>query len=803
MVRDPNCRKCPLWEGASSVCIPGRQIGTWDGVVIVGEAPGPQEDLQGRAFVGPTGEKLASALEAIGLRNAFVTNTVRCYPYRTPSSSHVAACKGYLQEELAALKPRFILALGNTAWHQFGHGPITEHAGKEVWSNVHTCWIMPALHPAAILRDPNRERSWMADLHRFARLVKDELVNQPDVKVALAETWDDLWGLIPLLRQAGGYTFDFETWYPSGDTEKPWWHRDFRAISVAFAPNEREAYVVPLLHPESPLEWNEDRLEQFFEALTLDAGEHDLHLTAHNSLFDSLVWYRLCRRLPGTTCDTMVLAHLLDENRPKGLKYLGRALLGWPDWGIDTRDLDKKLLSQVAYYNGMDAACTYAMRRRLLADLREDERLREYFVCLEMPKVRALERLISRGVWVDEETLYERIKEAEEHKAAARAQIPVENPGSNRQIERWLYEELKLPCPKTTATGARSTDEDTLKRLAKREPRVRMVVEERKWSGYLSRYLRPLESSLATSMTPGRIFPDYRTTSVETGRLGSRFHTTPRDPFVRSVYSAPPNRTLLVADYGQIEARLAAWAAMGSPSDGTTIIRAAPNSMLSAWLTGKDVYVLTAASILEKPPEQVTRDPKDPKNERQIVGKVPTLALLYKMGPGEFRDYVWREFELEWTEKFTRQVHEGFFRTWPELRDWHEREEKKIRWRGYAVSAIGRMRHLPGAKMRNSSVSYDAVKQGINHPIQSLASDFTQASMVLLDRMDAPIVGSVHDALVFEVPDAEVSEWAAKIRRVMEHVDHVLRPLGLILPPGLLKVEIKAGPWGIGTEIPA
>lgn len=775
--------------------------------MIVGEAPGREEDAQGEPFIGRSGQLLKQLLDQAGIRDYYVTNVVKCFPNRTPSTTEIAACRRYLEEEILVQQPSYILALGNSAWHRFGRGPITEHAGKEIWSEKHQCFVMPALHPAAILRDPQKERAWSADIHRFARLVRGELVNRPDVKVHLAQSESDLKDLVSILQNSQGFTYDFET-HPV-----PWWRKDWYAKTVAFSLTGREAYVVPFYVEGAPmgvdLAW-ESALEAWTRTMRGVLTDPTLPKTAHNMLFDDLCWFRMTGTLPFTTFDTMVAAQLLDENRPKSLKWLGRAILGWPEWDIDARKPHP--LDKLAGYNGMDAAATALLRERFLHELQAQPRLWEYFRRLEMPKLRALTQVMANGVWVDEHTLKnaQAVTELELH-AAKQALPGIQNPASTRQLGKWLYEDLKLPCPKLTKSGAQSCDEETIKHLARYHPAVRGVLAFRKQNRYRSGYLTPISKQLATSFD-GRLHPEYRSTSAETGRLASPFHTTPRDSRIRTVYAAPPGYTLLQPDFAQVEARLAAWAAAGRPGTwagaqttqgvGTLPLQAC--TMLDAWMAGLDVYCETAAAILQKPADQVTRDKSDPNSERQIVGKVPTLALLYNMTAKGLREYVWKEFELDWTAKFSAQVYQGFYARWAEFASWHKREAATLSARGYAISALGRLRRLPAALEGSPfQTQRDALNAGINAPIQSLASDITQACMIALDQLGFKIVGNVHDQLLIEVPDDELTKAAITVGYVMRNVHTMLRPLGLELPDGLLEVEMLAGPWGDAKLVPS
>lgn len=800
MPQNSECQQCPLHAAASTVCVWGRYrsgdvdaegaaglTGTYGSVMVVGEAPGADEDVLGVPFIGRSGVLLKSALAQVGITEYYVTNLVKCFPNGTPTSSHVAACKPYLADELHTVRPRAILALGNTAWHYFGEGSITEHAGREIWREDLNAWVVPALHPAAILRSPERSKAWLLDLARFAAVARGDRVERPPVTVHVVE--DPLAFGATFLERNEPMTYDFET------AMLPWWHRDFYPVSIAFSWSGTESWVVPL---------GQDPAQDaaFFKSVRTYMTS-PRPKSAWNMLFDDLVWFRLAGYLPYCTFDPMVGVHLLDENQPKGLKWQGRAQLGWPNWDIDLKA--KSSHDQAVYqYNGYDTAATWLLRERLRDALAQEPRLATYLVRLEMPKLRALERMIAHGVYVDQPAVGRKIRIAEYLLARARRKVPVENPNSTAQLRTWLYDTLKLTPPKTTPKGVPSTDEETIKRLARQHPEIRPILEVRRWQKTLSTYLVPLKTSFETSID-GRLHPEYRSTSVETGRLASPFHTTPRSLFIRSVYTAPTGWTLVQADYAQIEARLAAWKACGMPAEYDP---SAARTMLSAWLGGLDVYCETAAEILHKHPQDVDRDKANPNNERQIMGKVPTLAMLYRISPKGLREYVWREFEIEWSMHQAERAWAGFYARWPEFARWHAREERILQTLGYSESPLGRRRRLPAAQLANERQAHEAVNAGINQPIQSVASDITQTSMILFDRHiqalhgEPPfaVVGNVHDALLFEVRDSALEQTLPFIKRVMEYAPHAVRKLGLTLPESLIQVELTVGPWGAGKE---
>ena len=191
MPRNPDCDLCPLGSHALNRCVWGEWWGDpeYSGptVMVIGQNPGAQEDQVGRPFIGPSGALLKSGLEGAGVKRAYLTNAAKCAG--EVDMDNVRACKDYLEEEIEHVRPAFVLALGNVSVQRLlGRGSVGSVAGKEIWSARYQCWVLPAFHPAAILRNRGRENAWRADILRFGRLVRGELQpppNTPPVRVDL------------------------------------------------------------------------------------------------------------------------------------------------------------------------------------------------------------------------------------------------------------------------------------------------------------------------------------------------------------------------------------------------------------------------------------------------------------------------------------------------------------------------------------------------------------------------------------------------------------------------------------------
>jgi len=181
------CRRCELWENATQG-VPGEGP-PGARLMLVGEQPGDEEDLQGHPFVGPAGRLLRALLDEAGIpvERVFLTNAVKHFFFeprgkrrihKTPLQRHVAACQAWLEEELAREKPRVIVTLGATALAAVCGKRITITAARDGDIQAHGARLVATYHPSAILRAPDDDAratlraALIADLKRAARLAK-------------------------------------------------------------------------------------------------------------------------------------------------------------------------------------------------------------------------------------------------------------------------------------------------------------------------------------------------------------------------------------------------------------------------------------------------------------------------------------------------------------------------------------------------------------------------------------------------------------------------------------------------------
>ena len=183
-----DCRACDLWKkGTQTVFGEGAQRVK---VIFVGEQPGNEEDLTGKPFVGPAGRLFDNALEAAGIdrKQTYVTNVVKHFKWeprgkrrihKKPNGQEIAACRPWLEAEIALIKPDVIVALGATAAQALlgAQFRVTKQRGEFIPSTL-APYVMATVHPSSILRAPDDEtrqlesRRFIDDLKKLAKVIK-------------------------------------------------------------------------------------------------------------------------------------------------------------------------------------------------------------------------------------------------------------------------------------------------------------------------------------------------------------------------------------------------------------------------------------------------------------------------------------------------------------------------------------------------------------------------------------------------------------------------------------------------------
>ncbi len=163
-----DCTRCPLWEGRTKIV---HTTGNFSAdLLFVGEAPGANEDHEGVPFVGRAGQLLNKIIEGIGLKReqVLVGNVNRCRPpqNRTPTLAEAHTCRPFLMREIAVVRPKVIVVMGNTATQNLLDTKVGITKIRGEFQDYYGVKVMPTFHPAYLLRDPSKKRETWEDMKK-------------------------------------------------------------------------------------------------------------------------------------------------------------------------------------------------------------------------------------------------------------------------------------------------------------------------------------------------------------------------------------------------------------------------------------------------------------------------------------------------------------------------------------------------------------------------------------------------------------------------------------------------------------
>jgi DNA polymerase-1 len=407
------------------------------------------------------------------------------------------------------------------------------------------------------------------------------------------------------------------------------------------------------------------------------------------------------------------------------------------------------------------------VHRTLWPQLQAEAGLRFVYERIEMPTCAVLQRIERHGVLIDVQRLAQQSRDlgerlvALEQQAYALAGQPF-NLGSPKQIGEILFGKLGLPVVKKTASGAPSTDEEVLEKLAEDHPLPKTMLEHRSLAKLKSTYTDKLP--LMVNPATGRVHTTYAQAVAITGRLASNEPNlqnipirTPEGRRVREAFVAPPGHRIVSADYSQIELRLMAHI---SGDEG----------MLRAFAAGEDIHRATAAEVFGLALAEVGP-------EQRRYAKTINFGLIYGMGAFGLAQSLGIE------QKAARDYIDRYFARFAGVRRWMDETKARAAERGYVETLFGRRIVLQDIQGGSGPRRSAAERQAINAPMQGTAADLIKLAMIAVQRaIDAEaratrMVMQVHDELVFEVPEAEL-DWArSAVPRLMAGVAELSVPL--------------------------
>ena len=552
-------------------------------------------------------------------------------------------------------------------------------------------------------------------------------------------------------------------------------------VGFAFAVEPGHAAYVPLTHAyagvptQLPLERVLSKLRPWLE-------NSDAKKLGHNLKYAQHVLANHGIALRGVAHDIMLQSYVLESHRQHDVDNLAWKHLDLKP--IAHADVAGKGASQIGFDQiAIDRAAEYAAERAdvilqlhdvLHPRIAADKQLEWVYSQIEMPTREVLYRMEREGVLIDSallasqsRALGERISALEQQAYQAAGQ-PF-NLASPKQLGEILFERMKLPVVRKTATGQPSTDEDVLQQLAADYPLPKLLLEHRALCKLKSTYTDKLPQMV--NPRTGRVHTSFGQATAVTGRLASTDPNLQNIPVrtaegrkIREAFVAPPGHVLVSADYSQIELRIMAHLSGDA-------------SLLHAFAEGADIHRAPASDIFGVAINEVTSE------QRRYI-KAVNFGLIYGMSAFGLAA------QLGIERGAAQQFIEKYFARYPGVAQYMQRTRALARSQGYVETVFGRRLWLPDINAGGGPRRQAAERAAINAPMQGTAADLIKLAMIAVQRwldsanLATKLVLQVHDELVLEAPSHEAERVIAELPGLMSGVARLQVPLAVDVGSG-------------------
>ncbi|WP_459904686.1 DNA polymerase I [Caballeronia sp. HLA56] len=580
------------------------------------------------------------------------------------------------------------------------------------------------------------------------------------------QTWEQFGAWLERIDAAEITSFDTETTALDPMTAQ------IVGLSISVEPGH--AAYVPLAHrgPDAPVQLPRDevlaKLKPWLEDETKKkVGQH--------LKYDEQVLANYGIVMRGVEHDTLLQSYVLESHRPHdmdnlALRHLGVKTIKYEDVagkGASQIGFDEVALDKAAEYAAEDADITLRLHQALYPQVVQEEGLLKVYREIELPTSRVLRKMERNGVLID------RAKLDTQSNEIAKRLIDLQteayelaggefNLGSPKQIGQIFFEKLELPVVKKTPSGAPSTDEEVLQKLAEDYPLPKVLLEHRGLSKLKSTYTDKLPRMVNAST--GRVHTNYAQAVAVTGRLSSNEPNLQNIPVrtgegrrIREAFIAPPGCKIVSADYSQIELRIMAHIS-------------GDESLLRAFKEGEDVHRATASEVFGVTPIEVS-------NDQRRIAKVINFGLIYGMSSFGLAS------NLGITRDAAKLYIDRYFARYPGVADYMERTRVTAKMNGYVETVFGRRLWLPEINGGSGPRRQAAERAAINAPMQGTAADLIKLSMIAVQdwieatNIHAKMIMQVHDELVLEVPEEELPEVRKRLPELMCGVAKLNVPL--------------------------
>ena len=522
---------------------------------------------------------------------------------------------------------------------------------------------------------------------------------------------------------------------------------DAELVGLSFAVEENKAFYVPV----SANREEAQKIVNVFKPLYED---ETILKVGQNLKYDLEVLHNYDVELKGKMFDTMIAHYLIQPELHHNMDYMAEIYLNYRTIHIDEligpkgknqRSMRELAPEEIYEYAAEDADVTLKLKNKLETELKKygAEKL---FYEIEMPLMPVLAEMEMNGVRIDtcslRETslaLTERMEKIEQHIYELAGETF--NIASPKQVGDILFAKMKIvEKPKKTKTGQYVTSEEVLQTLKGKHEIVADILEHRGLKKLLGTYIDALPKLI--NPRTGHIHTSFNQTVTATGRLSSSDPNLQNIPVrgedgkeIRKAFIPEEGCLFFSADYSQIELRVMAHLSGDA-------------NMIEAFREGHDIHAATAARIYKETIEGVSR-------EQRTKAKRANFGIIYGITVFGLAE------RLDISRDEAKQLIDGYFETFPQVRDFMENSKEMARSRGYVETLFGRRRYLPDLNSRNATVRGFAERNAINAPIQGTAADIIKVAMIRIsqrfkrENIRSKMILQVHDELNFSVVPEE------------------------------------------------
>ncbi len=794
-------------------------------IMIVGEAPGREEELQGIPFVGASGGLLNNLLSRAGLERSscFVSNVCNHRPPRNAIGEWISDRKtcpdptwkyifgkwchpnvaegiDLLYKQIEEVQPKLIIALGNTPlWALTGNTGIMKWRGSRLSPPGVQCNVLPTIHPAACLHQRDLVPILQMDLKR-AKAIYEGRQNPRKYQFLVAPTFEQASTYLDYLLTTANAG---DNLLLSGDLET----RTGHIACFGIAASETEAICIPFLRDGdagNPFYWPPSEETELIHKIIQLFLHPKISWVGQNFLYDCQYFHRFWCAVPSKVWDTMIGHHSIYSTLRKGLDFLSSMYaedhIYWKD---EIKDWDPKVgEKQLWEYNCKDCCITWEIWHRIQEE-QFHEGVSEHFLFQQSLFFPVL-RMMNRGIRLDTsqrdklrgELIKAQIDRQEKLDYVAGHSL---NPKSPAQLLKFFYTDLKIPGIKSLTTDNLTTNSQAMATIAERHPILKplcqLIVELRSIGVFLSTFIN------ADLDSDGRMRCSFAVAGPTTFRFsssenafgsGMNLQNIPVEekqkikssdyihlPNIRKLFIPDPGYTFFDMDLDRADLQVVVWEADDA-------------DMKKALRLGLDMHCVNACDIFDIkgiPYEELEESHPNYRDHRAKIGeparakaKMGVHATNYGVGSRKLA------VSMGTTVHEADRFRSRWFSAHPGISKWHLRTETQAKTKGYIQNKFGARFYIQGEYDQPEALAWlpqSTVAGVINRALVKIdsAKESGESSIQLLLQ--------VHDSLAGIFLTTRHDEEIATLKRLSQVVIPYDEPL--IIPVGI-KTSTKS--WG-------